>query len=145
MTTITLEVPDELAAALNQLRDRLPDLLPEVLTLLSADNGTTIVPSMRYRVFEEMIDFLASGPTPEQIAAYKISTNAQERLAELLEKNREEGLSEVENAELDVYEQVDYVMSLLMARARLAALVSLARRLARARSRTAPQPLAIAV
>lgn len=117
MTSITLEVPDDLAARLDQLRDRLPDLLPEVLTLLASDNGRTTVPSMRYRVFEEMIDFLASSPTSEQIIAHKVSARAQERLAELLEKNREEGLSEAENAELDVYEQVDYVMSLLKARA----------------------------
>ncbi|MEK6321444.1 MAG: hypothetical protein AABN33_07150 [Acidobacteriota bacterium] len=31
MTTITLEVPDELAARLDQLRDHLPALLSEVL------------------------------------------------------------------------------------------------------------------
>lgn len=73
---------------------------------------------MRHRVFEEMLDFLASGPTSEQILAYKILAPVQERLAELLEKNREEGLTDAENAELDAFEYVDHFMSLLKARAR---------------------------
>ena len=121
MTTITVEVPDHLATKIDAMRDRLPDLLSEALMLSASSNGTTTVSSLRYPVLEEMIDFLCSGPTLEQIIAFKISAQAQERLAELLDKNREEGLSEVENAELDAYEHVDYVMSLLKARARLAA------------------------
>ena|SRR5437870_9251564 len=118
MTTITVEVPDDLASKLDAMRDRLPDLLSEAVMLSTSGNDTAS--SLRFSVFEEMIDFLAAGPTPDQIVAYKISARAQERLAELLDKNREEGLSEVENAELDAYEQVDYVMSSLKARARLA-------------------------
>lgn len=120
MTTITVDVPDHLATKIDAMRDRLPDLLSEALMLSASGNGTTTA-SLRYPVFEEMIDFLVSGPTPEQIVAYKVSPRAQERLADLLDKNREEGLSEVENAELDAYERVDYVMSSLKARARLAA------------------------
>jgi hypothetical protein len=40
MTTITLEVPDELAGKLDVLRDRLPDLLSEVLMLLAPNHRT---------------------------------------------------------------------------------------------------------
>lgn len=120
MTTITVEVPDHLATKIDAVRDRLPDLLSEALMLSTSGNGTCAT-SLRYPVLEEMIDFLCSSPTLEQIIAYKVSAEAQERLAALLDKNREEGLSEVENAELDAYERVDYVMSLLKARARLAA------------------------
>lgn len=69
-------------------------------------------------VFEEMIDFLASGPTPEQIVAFKISPTAQGRLDELLDKNREDGLTDDELAELNGYEQVHFVLLLLKARAR---------------------------
>jgi hypothetical protein len=94
---------------------------PKHLMLSGPDNRSGTASSLRYPIFEEMIDFLVSSPTPDQIIGYKISARAQERLAELLDKNREEVLSAVENAELDVYEQVDYVMSSLKARARLAA------------------------
>jgi hypothetical protein len=55
-------------------------------------------------VLDEMIEFLAGRPTAERIAAFRISAGAQARLAELLDKNRDDGLSEAENAELDWYE-----------------------------------------
>jgi hypothetical protein len=117
MTTITVEVPDHLATKIDAMRDRLPDLLSEVLMLSAPDNGTKAVPSMRYQVFEEMIEFLATGPTTEQIIAHKVSVHTQDRLRELLDKNREEGLTEAENAELDAFEFVDDLMSLIKARA----------------------------
>jgi hypothetical protein len=120
MTTITLQVPDELAARLAPLRDRLPQLLSIALELfpdlplnaleLAADNPA----------FAEMIDFLASGPTPAQIAAFKVSPSVQARLEELLDKNREEGLTDPETAELEAYAQVNHLLLLLKARARTA-------------------------
>jgi len=119
MTTITIEVPDELALKLDHLREHLPALLYEVL---NSGSGARVLRRLgagaSNQVYDEMIDFLASGPTPEQVIAHKISEPMQERLAELLEKNREEELSEAENAELDVYELVNHVMSLLKARTR---------------------------
>jgi hypothetical protein len=108
MATITLELPDGLAAKIDELRDRLPELLSEVLMLSAPHNGTKAVPSLRYRAFEEMLDFLATGPTTEQIIAHKVSDHTQDRLRELLDKNREEGLTEAENAELDAFEFVSH-------------------------------------
>lgn len=118
MATITLEVPDGLAAKIEQFRDQLPDLLSAVLMVSASDGGTTTAPSLRDRVFEEMIEFLASGATSEQIIAHKVSDHTQDRLRELLDKNREEGLTKAENTELDAFEFVDDFMSLLKARAR---------------------------
>lgn len=119
MTTITLEVPDELAARLAPLRDQLPDLISQALELRSAKSATKeTVQKLSHPVFTEALDFLASGSTPEQIMAFKASPAVQERLEELLDKNREEGLTEDEEAELDVYEQVDDLMILLKAHAR---------------------------
>lgn len=119
MTTITLEVPDELAARLDPLRDRLPELLSKLLESRQADRETEdSIAEITAPVYQEVIDFLASGPTPKQIIAFKISPAAQERLEELLDKNREEGLTQAECAELDVYELVHNAMILLKARAR---------------------------
>lgn len=118
MTTITVEVPDHLATKINAMRDRLPDLLSEALMLSASDSGPGPSPSMRHRVFEEMLDFLASGPSSQQIIAHKVSgAHVQERLRELLDKNREEGLTGAENTELDAFEFVDDLMSLIKARA----------------------------
>jgi hypothetical protein len=119
MTTITLEVPDELAARLAPLRDRLPKLLSIALELFPTDVPLTLPASEALNpAFDEIVDFLASGPTPQQIAAFKVSPSTQVRLEELLAKNSEDGLSDEEAAELDVYEQINHIMILLKARAR---------------------------
>jgi hypothetical protein len=121
MTTITLEVPDELAARLQPLRDRLPELLTQVLDSWPVEKTLKVTGSaVTYPVFQEIISFLASGPTPEQIILHQASPTMQERLGELLDKNREAELTEAESAELDAFELVNDVMILLKARARLA-------------------------
>jgi len=119
VTTITLEVPDELAARLMPLRERLPELLSMTLELFPAGLPLAVLASQAiHPAFEEMIDFLASGPTPEQIVGFRVSPATQARLEELLDKNREDGLTDDEAAELDVYEQINFVLLLLKARAR---------------------------
>ena len=119
MTTITLEVPDDLAAKLDQVRDKLPALLDEVMNSRSGQSAfQTLASTTSHRVYEEMIDFLAGGPSPDQIIQHKASEPAQRRLSELLEKNGEEGLTEAEAAELDLFELVEDIMGLLKARAR---------------------------
>jgi len=122
MPTITLDVSDELAKRLAQRREQLPQLLAMALELCAGEPPLmTAVSPPSHPVFEEMLDFLASGPPPAHIVAFKISGAAQERLEALLDKNREEGLTDEETAELDVYEQVNHLLVLLEARARLAA------------------------
>ena len=120
MTTITLEIPDELAARLAPLRERLPQQLSVVLDLFPDGLPLAIpAPTTVHSAFDEMISFFGTRPTQEQILAFKISVAAQARLAELLDKNREEGLTEAENAELDWYEQVHHIVLRLKAQARL--------------------------
>ncbi len=119
MTTITLEVPDELAAQVAASRGRLPDLLARALKSEPAgkkdraDETEASAP-----LYREIIDFLATDPSPEQIIAFKISPAAQERLEELLDKNREEGLTADETAELDAYLQARDLIVFLKANAR---------------------------
>jgi hypothetical protein len=121
MTTITLEVPDKLAARLDAVRAQLPDLLSQVL-----EKSPTASPSLALQMaathpaYRQMMDFLATSPTRQQIVDFQISASAQERLAELLDKNREEGLTETGSAELDVYELVHHSIIRLKALARLA-------------------------
>lgn len=122
MTTITVEVPDEVAARITPLRDRLPDLIAQAVEELPIGQPPNAVHlSSTYPVFDEMLDFLASGPTSRQIVEHKVSPVLQERLEELLDKNREEGLTDAEQAELDAFRRVNHVMILLKARARRAA------------------------
>jgi hypothetical protein len=121
MTTITLDIPDALAERLAQRRDQLPQLLAMALELSPGEPPPSgAMPPPDHPVFTEMIDFLASGPTSAQIVAFKISSTAQRRLDALLDKHREQGLTAEETAELDTYAQVNHILLLLKARARLA-------------------------
>jgi hypothetical protein len=96
MTTITLEVPDELAARLRPLRSRLTSFVQE-----SSCASPSCHPA------DEMLNFLVSRPDPADILTFKSSPIAQARLEELLDKNREHGLSETEQLELDRYRQMN--------------------------------------
>ena len=119
MTTITLEVPDDLAVRIRNLGAELTDLLFSALESHPDDKATlALKAAATHPVYREMLDFLASGPTPQQIAAFKVSPSAQERLEELLEKNRESSLTDEEAVELDVYELVEHSMIRLKAQAR---------------------------
>ena len=117
MTTITLEVPNEVAAQLELRRDKLPELLARAL---QGQASAALCAGITYPVYREMLDFLAARPTPPEMLAFQLSPAAQERLADLLDKNREEGLTEEETAELDVYELVHHSVIRLKAQARTA-------------------------
>jgi hypothetical protein len=119
MATITLEIPEELAVRLDPLRDRLPELLSQLLDSESAEKKFTFSGTvMTHPVFLELIDFLSTRPTAKQVLTHKVSSAVQERLEELLDKNREEGLTAAEEEEMDAYRLVNHVMILLKARAR---------------------------
>jgi hypothetical protein len=119
MTTITLEVSDELAARLTPLQGKLPGLLAEALALRQVDGLAQAESGLAmYPAYQETLNFLTSCPTPDRIVAFKASPATQERLEELLDKRRETGLTEEEEAELDAYEQVNDLMILLKAHAR---------------------------
>ncbi|MAU11902.1 MAG: hypothetical protein CL607_18900 [Anaerolineaceae bacterium] len=68
--------------------------------------------------FDELITFLAASPSAEAIMAYRPSQDLQDRLSELLEKNRQGQLSTEENAELDEFLRMNRFMSRLQARAK---------------------------
>lgn len=72
----------------------------------------------RNTLFEEILDFLASTPTPEQIIAFRPSHELQERASFLLDKQHSEALSTEERAELDEIGRMNHFMSMLKIKAR---------------------------
>jgi hypothetical protein len=119
MTTITLEVPDELAAQFKITPAALSALIREAIAAkvarLSPQNGSD---KSEPPIYQEIIDLLTSGPTADQLLAFKISASAQEHLEELLYKNREEVLTAEERAELNTYLRLSEYLTKLKARAR---------------------------
>jgi hypothetical protein len=67
---------------------------------------------------DEVLDFLLSAPTPEQVMALRPSEAAQARLRYLLDGNRNQTLNDAEQAELDAYLQLEHFVRRLKIRAR---------------------------
>ena len=61
----------------------------------------------------EIIRFLASGPTPEQIVTYHPSTEASERAYALIAAERAGSIDEDERAELDQSVYLEHMMRLI--------------------------------
>jgi hypothetical protein len=110
MVELTIEIPEELASRLQPVRDRLLEIM---------ELGLREISPTKYGLHSEIIDFLASGPSPQRIIDFQPSENVTARVAELLSKNRANTLTEAESAELDQYETLDYLMTLVKARARI--------------------------
>lgn len=69
-------------------------------------------------LFDTVLDFLASTPTPEQIITYHPPDALQQRLSELLAQNRSGSLSTAEQTELDEFLRMNRFMSRLKLKAR---------------------------
>ncbi len=113
MTTITVELPRDLAQRLQPLADRLPDILETGLRQWQAAGQPG------FQGTSEVLELLATLPSPEEILALRPSTALQTRVQTLLEKNREEGLSPAEEQEWQQYEYLEHLVRLAKARALL--------------------------
>ncbi len=69
-------------------------------------------------VLDEVLDFVVSTPTLEQIIEFRPSDELQGRLRDLLDRNRSDMLSTEEQAELDEFSRINHFMSMLKIRAR---------------------------
>ena len=70
------------------------------------------------KAYEEIVDFIAAGTTPEDVISFRPSEAAQERVTDLLSREKEGELSRAEKSELDHYLQIEHLMRLAKARAR---------------------------
>jgi len=70
------------------------------------------------KAYDEIVDFIATGTTPETVAAFCASPESQDRVADLLHREKTTGLIPDESSELDHYLQLEHVMRLAKARAR---------------------------
>jgi len=68
--------------------------------------------------YEEFVDFIATGTTPESVVAFRPTKAAIQRVEELTAKNRDGVISQNEQAELDDYLQLEHLLILAKARAR---------------------------
>lgn len=98
MVEITIQVPESLAARIAEARDRLPEVL---------EVGLRDLPPLPTEVYRYVLEFLASNPSPQAIADFQPTPTMQDRISELLERNRAGKLTPPESAELDEYEKIN--------------------------------------
>ena len=68
--------------------------------------------------YEEIIDFIAAGTTPETVVAFRPSVSVQQRVGDLVERSHNGSISAEEQSELEDYLQLAHIMIMAKARAR---------------------------
>lgn len=66
----------------------------------------------------EIIDFIASGTTPEKVVHFQPSPLAQRRVEDLIEMEKRQALSSEDEAELDHFMELEHILRMAKAKAR---------------------------
>jgi hypothetical protein len=69
-------------------------------------------------VYFEIIDFIAAGTTPDAVVQFHPSFEAEQRVADLIEREKTDRLSPEEKAELDHFLELEHILRMAKARAR---------------------------
>lgn len=99
---VTLELPDDLATNLKLN----PNKLSQILELGWRES----IALGQYQSAASVLEFLAELPTPERILALRPSPEFENRITELSEKSRAEGLSELEEALWEQYAYLEHLV-----------------------------------
>jgi len=111
---MTIEIPDELARQLEPERKRLAEIIRRGLSELGMiERGVG-----NCALAEEVLAFLARGPQPKEIVAFRPSEKSVERIRDLLDKNREGALTAEEEMEMDHIQSLNHLLSLIKVHAR---------------------------
>jgi len=70
------------------------------------------------RAYEEVVDFLAAGTSPQTLITFRPSEATRQRVAGLIAREKTSGLTADELSELGHYLQLEHLMRLAKARAR---------------------------
>ena len=97
MSTITVELPDELASRLEAYAGQLPQILELGLREINAGG------LREFSGAAKILEFLANLPLPGDILELRPSPAREHRLEELLEKNRAAGLSPAEQLDISLH------------------------------------------
>ncbi len=69
------------------------------------------------KAYEEIVDFIAAGSSPQNVIAFRPSEEARQRVWDLVARERAGSLSQEETSELEHYLQLEHIMRLAKARA----------------------------
>jgi len=69
------------------------------------------------KVYDEIIEFIAAGTTPQSVIDFKLSDAAKDRLEDLVYRAKTEGLIANDQQELDHFLTLEHIMRLAKAKA----------------------------
>lgn len=110
---VTFNLPDDVVAQLHPFEDKLPQILELGLRELNA------ITQVGFSGIAEVLEFLASLPSPEDIIALRPSETLQAQITMLLEKNRTVGLTSTEEQLWQGYQYLEHLVRMAKARALL--------------------------
>jgi hypothetical protein len=70
------------------------------------------------RAYEEIVEFIAKGSTPDAVVQFMPSQETKDYVADLIHKEKTTGLTPEEASELDHFLKLEHMMRLAKARAR---------------------------
>ena len=70
------------------------------------------------KAYDEIVDFIAAGSSPQSVSEFHPSDEAKARVLELMARAKSETLTAEEASELEHYLQLEHLMRLAKARAR---------------------------
>lgn len=108
MKTVTLDIPDNLIQAVNEIGDQLPVIL---------EMGMSRFAPLSTQAYREAISFLTQELAPKEIVNFRFSDEIENRVNELLEKNSAGQLSQAEEVELERLSQLEEQLQLVKAAA----------------------------
>lgn len=110
---IVVDVPDDLGFRLAPMHDQLPQILELGLRGVNANSREG------FTGLADVLEFLASLPSPQEILALKPSDDLQADVQRLIAKTKGEGLSVAEEQLWQQYEYVEHLVRMAKARALL--------------------------
>jgi hypothetical protein len=108
---VIFDLPDEVIGQLQPFEDKLPQILELGLRELNA------IAQEGFSGIAEVLEFLASLPTPEAIIALRPSESLQAQISTLLDKNRTIGLTPPEEQLWQGYQYLEHIVRMAKARA----------------------------
>ena len=109
MVEITLQVPESLAERLRPVRAQLLEIL---------EIGLQHKRPLSVRAYTQVVEFLATAPTPAEVMTFRASPAIQAEVNRLLDKHKNETLTPDEVDELDRVGDLEHILMALKARAR---------------------------
>jgi hypothetical protein len=111
MTQITLNLSDDLISQLSSVQEQIPEIIELGLREFNANS------QIGFKGSAEILEFLASLPSPQEIIALRPNEILQQQINNLLDKNRLGKLTPSEEKQWEQYQYLEHLVRMAKAKA----------------------------